>query len=79
MHTVGTFQEEGASCSFLLVTLKPLLFHPEGVNYTMNTVYVLFNRKRVCGWRKRETKTKAEKTADALHVLPAARNGGNVR
>ena len=57
----------------------PHLLPPEDANHSMNAVYVFFNREHVCRWRKRETETKAEKTANALHVLSAARDGGDVR
>lgn len=78
MSTAGTFQEEGAVCSFALIVLVLFLFAPEGANQSMNAVHVLSNREHVRGRRRHEDETKAEATADALHVLSATRDGGNV-
>ena len=78
MRATGTFQEEGAACSFTLIVLMLFLFPPEGANHSMNAVYVLSHRKHVCGWRRHKAEKKAEKTAHALHILSATRNGGNV-
>lgn len=79
MSTVETFQEEGAACSFAQIVLLLLLFPPEDANKSMNTVFVLSHRNFVRGWKRHEDETKAEKTADSLHVLSAAGDGGNVR
>ena len=77
MSTVETFQEEGAACSSAQIAL--LLFPPEDANKSMNTVFVLSHRNFVRGWKRHEDETKAEKTADSLHVISAAGDGGNVR
>ena len=79
MSTVGAVQEEGAARSFVQTVLKLLLLLSEGTYHSMNAVYVLSNRNNVRGWRRRETETKAAKTADTLHVLSAAGDGSNVR